>query len=175
MSEQKSRPPLEVVIEDCRSLMIPGNVRPICEHGKRWRESDMDVLLPELSIGMCLEEECAAIEHRPHVGESVTLHVPRSIRAGRELQDRIQKAVGDEAWDVTMEIVKDAVKAWTWTGISGFELPLPSEDPDCIEREIEPDELIWLQRAVLSKGDPRTRMLAKGRAEDPTSGDSLDG
>jgi hypothetical protein len=171
------RPPRVMEIADCRSCVIIANGAAACPHGLFWRESDADLLDPKLSERMCTEDECAAIEYRPHAGESVTLKVPRSYKAIEDLRNRLlpppaPEVAAEEGAEVapvvdtprsaterSLEIIAEAVLAWTWTGVEPDEvLPLPSEDMDRFKAELEPAEILWLSEAILSRGDPRAQL-----------------
>ena len=176
MPRHKGRPaPREVTIADCASVTFHENPTPRCPHGKFWRETDADKLLPELRERMCAEPGCESTEYHPHEGESITVRSERTFAGRKPLRDVFNMALaltegGRQPETFAEELrtaVERAVLAWTWTGPDGALLPLPSEDYESVVSNLEYAELLWIVEAALGGRDPREVLYDRPLARTP--------
>jgi hypothetical protein len=163
MPRFKGRPNHDVTIADCASLCMPQNPTPLCPHGLLWWESDGDRLTDELQARMCREAGCEATEFHPHEGESITVRDEWTFNGRKPLRAAYIEGIAassglpmpDGFDDRLREAVQRSVIAWTWTGLHGEALPLPSEDWETVADHLEYSELLWILEAAIRGKDPR--------------------
>lgn len=177
MPRFKGRPRHDVTIADCSSIWFPDNPSLMCPHGLFWWESDGDRLTEELQAKMCREPGCESTEFHPHEGESLTLREYRTFNARRPIRALWSEAVAisdgqpipEGFEDRLREALADAVIAWTWTGLDGNPLPVPSQDWKAVGDNLEYAEMLWIIEAAVQGRDPREAMyrppaVASGKA-----------
>ncbi len=171
---QPTRPQRSKIVKivDCEWVKVFDNPAPRCPHGLRWRESDYEEMPPEVREQMCNERACQAVEFHPHRGESVDIRVYRAVGDRQALSELGMMLIGDEGALVSMGIKGDAIQrkmgevlaahieAWTWTGIDGEPLPLPSKDWSAVWAQLEMSELMGLVNAVQVGGVPTDALRA---------------
>ena len=182
MPQIAGRPTARITIEDCASCLITANPRPQCPHGLSWRPSRWEAPTPTATAtkderdaldrfiaSVCADPACEATEYRPHTGERIVLQAPRDVAWRVSLDDRLNAAGGNQnrLVELAYEILADVLVEWTWTGIDGAPLPMPT-DADALTRirqNTEGIEALWIVEALSAGGDPVVVADARGNGD----------